>query len=82
MNILNRKKRPANELSQSISSEKPTSRQSLSVSMPMYHLVKLRKYWLTLMLLIGAFSQFLLAIYAPEVWNYIYGLIQRFVPIL
>ena len=55
---------------------------NVSVTLPMYRLVKLRKLWLGSMFFLGMFSQFLLAIYTPAVWNYLYGLLQNFLPVV
>ncbi len=54
-------------------------RPSLSFISP-YRVMSVRKFWLVFMFLLGAVSHFLLAIYVPEVWNYLYGLIQNFMP--
>ncbi len=57
------------------------SQPNVSVSMPMYRIIKVRKLWLGFMFTLGMFTQFLLAIYTPEVWNYLYGVIQNFLPV-
>lgn len=54
---------------------KTPSPTHVSVVMPMYRLIKLRKLWLGLIFFLGMFSQFLLAIYTPTAWNYLYSLI-------
>lgn len=58
-------------------SERPT----VSFISP-YRIMSIRKFWLVFMLLLGMFSQFLMAIYVPEVWNYLYDLIQNLMPAL
>jgi len=44
----------------------------LSVSLPLYRVIRVRMLMLTVMFLLGVVTQFLMAIYAPEVWNYFY----------
>lgn len=44
----------------------------LSVSLPLYRVIRVRMFMLTVMFLLGVITQFLMAIYAPEVWNYFY----------
>lgn len=44
-----------------------------------YHVLQVRKAWLGGMFLLGVITQYLLAIYAPEVWNYIYSVLKNFV---
>ena len=53
---------------------------SVSVTMPMYRLVKIRQLWLGTTFFLGMITQFLLAIYTPTVWNYLYDLLRNFLP--
>lgn len=82
MRLYKRKQRTENETPQEETIRHQPSQSSISVTMPMYRLVRLRKLWLGSMFFLGMFSQFLLAIYTPSVWNYIYGVIQNFLPVL
>ncbi|MFC1337325.1 MAG: hypothetical protein G8D89_20880 [gamma proteobacterium symbiont of Clathrolucina costata] len=54
--------------------------RTTSVSVPLGYMVHVRKMWLGTMFFLGMFSQYLMAIYTPEVWNYVYGLIRNFMP--
>jgi hypothetical protein len=51
---------------------------SLSVSMPLYRVIRVRMVWLWGMFILGAISQFLLAVWAPSAWNYLYTLTLNF----
>lgn len=81
MKLFKRKNRPVNDPPQGGSPVYHSPQPNVSVTMPMYRLVKLRKLWLGSMFFLGMLSQFLLAIYTPAVWNYLYELVLRFVPI-
>lgn len=52
----------------------------VSMSIPMDKLIRVRKRWLTGMFLLGMFSQYLLALYVPIIWNFVYGVLQKLLP--
>lgn len=54
------------------------SAPSMSVSMPLSRVIRVRMLWLWGMYILGVISQFLLAVWAPSVWNYFYKLTQNF----
>jgi hypothetical protein len=51
--------------------------ESKLISLVDGHRLKMRKAWLLVMFLSGAFAQYLLAIYAPEVWNSVFKIITN-----
>jgi len=80
MGLFNRK--PNSSASAAGGAQAPVySQPNVSVSMPMYRVFKVRRLWLGFMFTLGMFTQFLLAIYTPEVWNYMYSVIRNFMPV-
>lgn len=61
--------------------EAAARQQAPRAEMPVsiHHVLQVRKAWLGGMFLLGVVTQYLLAIYAPEVWNYIYTVLKNFV---
>jgi len=49
----------------------------LSVTLPMYRIIRVRLVMLITMFTLGVVTQFLLAIYAPDVWNYMYMVMKN-----
>lgn len=82
MNFFKRKSKIKSEHQQGSPVQYQAPQPNVSVTLPMHRLVKLRKLWLGSMFFLGMFSQFLIAIYTPAVWNYLYGLLQNFLPVL
>ena len=49
----------------------------LSVSLPLYRVIRVRMLMLSIMFILGVVTQFLMAIYAPDVWNYFYMVMKN-----
>lgn len=56
--------------------------KNVSLDIPAYYNVKLRKHWLVAMFVLGMFTQFALAIYTPAVWRWLYELLSRLLPVI
>lgn len=80
MSMIKRKEATQTDSPQGGSMHHIPAQHSVSFSVPTYRLVSLRRTWLLVMFLLGVVSQFLLAIYTPAVWNFLYGVIRNFAP--
>lgn len=56
--------------------------RNVSIDIPAYYNVRLRKHWLFSMFLLGVFTQFAMAIYTPSAWNWIYEFLVKLLPVI
>lgn len=49
----------------------------LSVSLPLYRVIRVRMLMLATMFILGIVTQYLMAIYTPAVWNYFYMVMKN-----
>ena len=49
----------------------------LSVSLPLYRVIRVRMLMLATMFILGMVTQYLMAIYTPAVWNYFYMVMKN-----
>jgi len=55
-------------------------RTTMTYSMPFFAYVRIRMFWIITFFTLGCVSQFLLAVYLPDVWNYMYGIFSQNLP--
>lgn len=75
---------PTSDLTQSLqnSSYATPAVRTVSIGIPAYYSVRLRKHWLVSMFILGVFSQYALAIYTPGVWNWFYEFLIKVLPVM
>lgn len=57
-------------------------RANISVGVPISHIAKIKSRWVVFLIALGMFTQYLMAVYTPEVWNAIYTVLKRALPVL
>ncbi|MBT3722673.1 MAG: hypothetical protein HOM14_18325 [Gammaproteobacteria bacterium] len=60
--------------------QQPHTTQTVNYAIPYYRIIRVRMFWIILFFILGATSQFLLAVYIPDLWNYIYGVFAKNAP--